>query len=347
MNARNWAKWLLWAVPLVSCIGLCAGPGFAQDGQQATIAGTVTEAGNGEPLGDAHVFLAESTLGTVTDSLGRYRLTGVPSGRTTVVVSMIGFRPKKKQLRVRAGGTHQFDVSLRPKPIRLQEVVVEAERDETWQNRLEQFRSAFLGTSQIAQYAEIANPEVLHFSTTENGDLRARAAEPLIINHPVLGYRIRYVLQDFTAAGEDVNYKGEPLYKPMAPESEAQQEQWKEARRQAYTGSFMHFVHAATSDRCRAADFEVTLRAGRGPSLSCAGLFEPRPEPRIFELNLRRGLRITYDDRQKSVLVPRRRPVLVDVRGGLVNPYSVEFRGIMSDRRVGDKLPLGYTPEQD
>lgn len=347
MSARNWAKWLLWTTLLLISSGLCAGSGFAQQEQRSTITGTVKEAENGEPLADAHVFLAESTLGTVTDSLGRYRLTGVPSGRATIVVSRVGFRPKKKQLRVRAGDPHQFDVSLQPKPIRLQEVVVDAERDERWQNRLQKFRSAFLGTSRVAQSAEIENPEVLHFSTTENGGLRARAAEPLLINHAALGYRIRYILQDFVAHGEDVRYKGEPLYEPMTPKTEAEQERWQEARRRTYAGSFMHFVHTATSDRCGTTGFEVKIRGGRDLTLPCEDLFEPRSEAKIFEFDLRRGLRIIYDDHQTSVLVPRHRPVvLVDIRRGLVSPYSVKFGGVMGDRRVGDKLPLGYPPEQ-
>lgn len=333
---------------LFLCVGFWEASVFAQEKHTATITGTVKGADSGEPLASANVFLAESTTGTATDSLGRYRLTSVPSGRATVVVSRVGFRPEKKQLRVRAAETYQIDVSLQPKPIRLREVVVDAERDETWQNRLQQFRSAFLGTSRIAQQARITNPEVLHFSKAESGGLQARAAEPLIIKHSALGYRIRYVLQNFTANGEDIRYKGEPLYKPMSPETEAEREQWQEARRRTYTGSFMHFVHVATSDRCQTADFQITMRrVGRGPSLPCEELFEPRPEPKIFELRLRRGIRITYKNRQKSALVPRRRSVLVDIRGHLINPYSVKFGGVMGEKRVGDKLPLGYTPEQD
>lgn len=66
-------------------------------------------------------------------------------------------------------------------------------------------------------------------------------------------------------------------------------------------------------------------------------------QQRIIHL-IHAPIRIVYDDREESTLLPNDPPILIDTRGALVCPCSVVFRGAMSKTGVADLLPLEYTP---
>lgn len=83
-------------------------------------------AGIGEPLPRAQVTVRGTGLGALTDEEGRYRVEGVPAGRRTVRVRLIGYRTATRTLRVPADGTAAADFALRLSPLSLEEVVVTA-----------------------------------------------------------------------------------------------------------------------------------------------------------------------------------------------------------------------------
>ncbi|WP_232236300.1 collagen binding domain-containing protein [Nocardia sp. BMG51109] len=92
----------------------------------AGVAGTVTGAGDGAPVPDAHVSALDLrgevlTSGT-TDLDGRYGLEELPEGEFTVAVSALGFHPTAMPVRVSGAGMTGLDVVLRP-GIRLRGVV--------------------------------------------------------------------------------------------------------------------------------------------------------------------------------------------------------------------------------
>ena len=318
-------------------------PTRAQGQQAATITGTVTNAETGEPLPGVHVFITQSMKGTVTDSSGHYRLTDVPRSRTRLVGSRVGFRPMHRIVQIRESRTYTVDLALEPTVVAGEEIVIEGERDEEAIRRLKRFRARFLGVSKIARSAEIVNLEVLRFEEKDNA-LIVRATEPIVINHPVLGYRIHYTLREFIAKGEAAQYSGEPLFEPMTPETEAEQDRWEEYRRRAYEGSFIHFVRAAVDAHCEAEGFRVTAGL-RSAQVNCTELFESHPGPHIVKLPLKYSIRIVFEDQEESTLLPNDPPILIDTRGALVRPYSVIFRGAMGKTGVADLLPLEYTPK--
>jgi hypothetical protein len=330
------------SISLVVTALIVAGlPAHAQDPPSATLTGTVTNAETGAPLPGVHVFLSQSMKGTVTDSAGHYRLRNLPRSRARLVGSRVGFRPVQRAVQIRERRTYTVDLALKPTVVAGEEIVIEDERDEEAMQRMRRFRRRFLGVSAVAQSAEIVNPEVLRFEEQEN-TLTVRATEPIVIDHSVLGYRIRYTLREFIAKGEVAQYSGEPLFEPMTPKTPAQQDRWERYRRRVYDGSFMHFVRAATRGECDAEDFRVISAMGRA-RVDCADLFESHPGPHVVRLPLDYGLRIVFDGREASTVTPNDPPILVDTRGRLVRPYAVVFRGAMGKTGVADLLPLEYT----
>jgi hypothetical protein len=217
---------------------------FAQSGQTATLEGRVVSSETGEPLQDANVFIAVSTQGTVAGPDGRYRLEGVPLGAHRLYVSMLGYEAQATDIVLRQGGSHTYDFSLKPTVIQGEEVVLEGEHDRRWRRRLEKFTDLFIGETPNADQSTIINPEVLDFEE-RLGRFTARASEPLTIENQALGYRVTYFLKEFVAEGGRTQYDGEPLYEELQPESPDQAVIWEGNRREAYYGSFRHFILAA------------------------------------------------------------------------------------------------------
>ena len=77
--------------------------------QGGTIAGRVTDAGTGEPLPSAQVFIQDLDVGALTQANGRYILLNVPAGTRTVTVQRIGFRDPTETVSVGAGQTVALD----------------------------------------------------------------------------------------------------------------------------------------------------------------------------------------------------------------------------------------------
>ena len=104
---------------------LCATSALAQE---RTVSGVVTSAENGEALPGVNVVLKNTTIGTVTDIEGNYRL-NVPEEGGTLTFTFIGLESKEVEI----GNQSTIDVVLSEDAQQLSEVVVTAlgiERDE-------------------------------------------------------------------------------------------------------------------------------------------------------------------------------------------------------------------------
>ncbi len=115
----SWRRVLLAAAALVCAI---ASDGAAQT--TGTITGKVTEQGTGRPLSGAQVFVAGTTVGSVTDDGGEYRITGAPARQVEVRVRLIGFAPIDRTVTVVAGETATLNIELGVSALQLDQVVV-------------------------------------------------------------------------------------------------------------------------------------------------------------------------------------------------------------------------------
>ncbi len=119
-----------WAVLCVALMGLSLA---AQAQGSGAIAGRVTEAGVGNPIGDARVQALGPTGRTVgavgTAGDGTYRIAGLAAGAYTVVVSRIGFQAKRTEsVQVTSGGTATVNAAMTPVATSLTQVVTTASR---------------------------------------------------------------------------------------------------------------------------------------------------------------------------------------------------------------------------
>jgi TonB-linked SusC/RagA family outer membrane protein len=112
-DIRAAATLLIAALLLVSASTLRA--------QEGTISGVVVDGSTLQPLANAQVGIDKTSVGTVTDAQGRFRLTRVPGADAVVTVSMIGFRAFKEQVRV---GATNLRLGLTLAPVELNQIVI-------------------------------------------------------------------------------------------------------------------------------------------------------------------------------------------------------------------------------
>lgn len=99
---------LVWSPPL-----------HAQDG---TIRGRVTDSATQQPLVRAVVQFG--SRGAITQADGRFVIAGVPAGRDSLRVRMIGYTPAAQMVSVSAGQTLDVDFTLSAQAVSLSEIVV-------------------------------------------------------------------------------------------------------------------------------------------------------------------------------------------------------------------------------
>src|ERR1043166_8459822 len=103
----------LFAVALAAPVALVA--------QGGVIAGAVVNRASGAPVPSAQVAVAGTTLRTLTDAGGRFRLTDVPGARVVLQVRVIGFRSAEDTVAV---GDLEARIVLDQKALELNQVVV-------------------------------------------------------------------------------------------------------------------------------------------------------------------------------------------------------------------------------
>lgn len=94
---------------------------FAQKG---TLEGKITDKKNNEELIGATVVLKGTTLGTVSNLDGVYKLEGIDKGTYTVVVSLVGYNNVEVELEIKSNETTTFNTELQEALIQLTDIVI-------------------------------------------------------------------------------------------------------------------------------------------------------------------------------------------------------------------------------
>ncbi|MGQ0816258.1 MAG: SusC/RagA family TonB-linked outer membrane protein [Gemmatimonadota bacterium] len=94
--------------------------------QNASVTGRVTDANNQQAIAGAQVFVVGTTRGTLTDQEGRYRISDLPAGPTSVRVVIIGYESPTREVTLTAGATATVDFALATSAVALDQVVVNA-----------------------------------------------------------------------------------------------------------------------------------------------------------------------------------------------------------------------------
>jgi hypothetical protein len=90
-----------------------------------SISGTVVNAATKQSLQGATIVLQPSGNSSITDSLGRYRVTNIPAGSYTITASFVGFEAESRfNTVITSGNENEISFDLRPQTTQLSVVVI-------------------------------------------------------------------------------------------------------------------------------------------------------------------------------------------------------------------------------
>lgn len=240
-------------LPLLALFFYCNG--YAQ---QNLLFGQVIDADNQQPVSNCSVFISNSSLGTITDSTGKFNLNNIPLYPSLrLVVSSVGFETFTYDF-----SAHQLPLNLKininRQVVELSNVQVIPYEKNGWQKWGNTFMRYFLGESENAYDCQIDNSYAIKFrNNTTTKVLEAFADEAIIIRNYHLGYLVKYKLEKFEYDFQrrTVHYEGYPLFFEMDQTNISPQYRWK--RLEAYHGSLMHFIRSVCKNRLKEEGFAV------------------------------------------------------------------------------------------
>jgi len=225
---------------------------------QTLIEGTVLEAETKKPLPSVSVYLNNTSIGTTTNSKGFFILRNIPSEKFKLVASSIGYETFAEMIDPKKI-SGDIVITLHHKSEQLDKVVLVPDDPDGWKKWGLLFTDLFIGTNSNSNQCHIENPDVIRLRMNPDNSLTAYAREPLLIINYVLGYEIRYKLEEFEY---DLNtkvltYNGFALFKDLGLSSKKKEKKYEQERNDTYRGSLLHFMRAYFVNKLEEQGFEM------------------------------------------------------------------------------------------
>ena len=193
---------------------LCTALSMGQELTQ-TIRGTVTDVESKAPLIGASIVIAGSDpiKGAVTDLEGRFRLENVPIGRADLMLSYMGYESKiVPNIEVNSGKENVLDLVMQESLVKMEEVVITAERDKgVAVNEMSLLSARSLDTEQNKRFSGgfndpsrvVTNYAGVTFSPDGGSDIIVRGNAPKYVQWRLEGMEITspYHFNDQNASG--------------------------------------------------------------------------------------------------------------------------------------------------
>ncbi len=104
--------------------------GTADDGNVGRLKGIIRDSRHDEGIAGATVLISHTKIGTRADEQGRFEIASIPAGVYEVKISAVGYKPRFRQVEIRAGQVTTLDVHLVLIGVSGEEIVVSATRYE-------------------------------------------------------------------------------------------------------------------------------------------------------------------------------------------------------------------------
>jgi hypothetical protein len=317
--------------------------------QRFTVAGKIIENNQGgAPIPFAHVYLNGTSYGTQADVNGRFVLNGIPKGIYKFSISMVGFTTSMKLTNIDSDLKNLVE-RLDENITDLMEVKVKGQKDKVWIKSIKDFENEFLGRDISRSEVQIMNREVIDVDYDKQKKvLTAKADQPLMIENRNLGYLYRGFLVEFMKGTNRMSFKASGYFEPLKPSSPRQLKRWESNRKEVFQGSIKHFLWALYRNRLSEEGFYAYYYKDRRnmgvvPEFKVDEVLRPTSDSTVFLLELKGMLSIdyNYNYRQNSKVIPVSQ-IFFNQYGELIDPYSLELYGKMSEYRMGKELPSDY-----
>lgn len=313
-----------------------------------TLSGTVRD--DKETIPGAAVYLSGTKISTITNSEGKFSLPKLPAGSYDVLIQVVGYLPFSRSIIINDKNIH-IDATLKANTVLLNEVVIKPDPNRL--HYLNVFKDFFIGRTPNAKECKILNSDVLIIDYDKQGrKLTVSSNEFLIIENKALGYRIKYLLQNFEYdyTTRIVYFAGFPFFEEMKG-SKSKINRWNKKRNMAYYGSSQHFYQSLYNNKIDEEGFVIH-------KLATIGNKNRQPDS-VISANIRKltigpkainALTFNKDDslnywlkergKPKSMAVLNKAKVLTDT---LVKIYNQDLKSL----NYTDELFVMYTKEKE
>ena len=303
----------------------------------------------GKPIGDVNVFISGTTIGASTDDDGYYAIPSIPSGTHELVASKIGYKSKFKTFTVEEKEKTELIFYLEETVYEMEQVKITDTRPDKWISRFEFFKTTLLGSSKFTNSCEFENGEIIEFEGSLAGKFTAKAPEPLIIMNNALGYKLEIVLKSYSWNGNEqrIQYKIQPKFQNLQPESENEYQKWLKNRKTAYEGSIDHFLQSLINNNYKNEGFNVYIsilpkkhqKVNKPEEIhSASRILRQFADTENYVLHFPNYLQVEYGDEVSwlKLLYPN---VLIDKYGQPHDPVPFERHGAWAESGLSEMLP--------
>ena len=126
---------------------------------QQIVTGRITDASDGAPIPSVQVFIANTTVGVVTDESGNYSITVPGVGSFEIAVSHVGYQPVFHKINT-PNASHRIDVALEVNA--MQKATIKA-RSKHKRSDINLFWTKILGERPSKSGLEVLNPRKVHY----------------------------------------------------------------------------------------------------------------------------------------------------------------------------------------
>jgi hypothetical protein len=327
---------------------LCALSFAQKDNNLITVKGRVLDEATGAPLEFVNIFLANTTIGTTSGNNGEFTLNNIPFGTYDLIFSYVGYETDQNHLSSYKPGVFNYTIKLKPKPINLNPVNVEAaeseEKIEDWKANFKEFKKYFIGETDNSSKTKILNPEVLNFAKDKLTKIfKAYSDSVLKIENRALGYMMFIVLDSLVyIPGQVIEYRFYPRFEELTPSSEKEKQRWEDNRQYTYLNSPKHFYYSLVHKRLFKDHY--TLKSVGGEKIFPEYLqLTTDADSTIYEFRFNGTLSIERFVHSASILNFYYPSVSIDKFGNLSSTFStVGIYGYWADQRIADTLPYDY-----
>jgi hypothetical protein len=310
------------------------------------------------PLEGVNIYFDGTTFSTISDTNGNFAIKYEPNANTILVISSMGYQT---QYLTGLDANKPLNIRMLVSKNELKEVVITTNELFSREQKLKLFRDYFLGKTNNAKSTIIKNESDLRFKyDKEKLIFTASSDKPLTIVNASLGYKIDFELLAFEVAFNKLSinsnhvirnfYEGVSSFEDIDNSIAV-----LERREKAYQGSQIQFFRNFAKKDWGKNKFLLLYGDESIDPLKSFRIIEekdfvkveilPQPKGEIQNEDLKDIVafyNIAFDRTEKSRVTFLTDSFYIYKYGNNSNIESILFSGKISEKKVGDMLPLNY-----
>lgn len=344
---------------------------FWTDAQINVVTGRVVNA-NSVPIVGANVFLANTTFGGSTNIDGQFSFLAGGNAKHVLVVTVIGYEHYETVIDFSDQRKFELAIQLAEAEVKLPDLTVR-EDTTTRAKYVADFKNLFIGVTSNAKRCKLVNPSALHvYFDPDQSILYAHSREPLKVENRALGYNVFFTIKEFQFdyGYSTLVFNGIIRFDVLKAKSESELRRWTANRKEAFRGSFNHFMRCLLANRLDKEGFvakriyqvkdvknpghlidSAEKKKLKGKELLDEGtntisykgslqvLYTRSPEQPRYALLLRSKTKGS----QQSNLIFSGKPIFVYHNGAVDDPTQIITKGYWSwTNKIAEALPYDY-----